>query len=171
MAQMAQSSGQRPTKRQILGAIKKLINLFKNLSADEVLVAKEKGKSLATEYLTNAVLDEELLAEMIKLTAEGSEILLKNFSPEELESFVDISPSTLAKNGEKINQALQRKFDNSNISSAEEQSIIKKLSNPRQLSGTGNSSENTGTGLTFLSPANAFGSIKVGPDSLSEEQF
>jgi len=62
-------------------------------------------------------------------------------------------------------------FDNSNISSAEEQSIIKKLSNPRQLSGTGNSSENTGTGLTFLSPANAFGSIKVGPDSLSEEQF
>jgi len=53
MAQMAQSSGQRPTKRQILGAIKKLINLFKNLSADEVLVAKEKGKSLATEYLTS----------------------------------------------------------------------------------------------------------------------
>jgi len=45
---------------------------------------------------------------MIKLTAEGSEILLKNFSPEELESFVDISPSTLAKNGEKINQVLQR---------------------------------------------------------------
>ncbi|CAG8577350.1 1604_t:CDS:2 [Paraglomus occultum] len=168
MSRMAQGLGRRPTKQQVLGAVKKIINIFKNLSADEVLVAKEKGK--------NAVLDEKLLAEMIKLTAEGSEILLKNFSPEELESFADTGPSALAKNGEKINQVLQRsgmeeEFDNSNISSAEEQSIIQKLSSPRQLSGTGNSSENTGTGLTFLSPANAFGSIKVGPDSLSEEQF
>jgi len=52
MYQMSQIVRQ-PTKQQVLGAIKKLINIFKNFSADEILVAKEKGKSLAVEYLTN----------------------------------------------------------------------------------------------------------------------
>jgi len=53
MAHMAQSLGREPSKQQVLGAIKKLINLFKNLSAEEILVAKEKGKSLAAEYLND----------------------------------------------------------------------------------------------------------------------
>jgi len=133
------------------------------------------------------------LAEAIKLTSETFEICLKNFSFEELASINNLLK--LDKHGEKINQLFQKsglenrsrqllinltkhlnrlaseEFDNNNISTAEEQSIIQKLSNPRQLSGTGNSNENTGTGLTFLSPANTFGSIKVGPDSLSEEQL
>jgi hypothetical protein len=100
MYQMSQIVRQ-PTKQQVLGAIKKLINLFKNLSADEILVAKEKGKSLAVEYLNNYApaeirqypelktlvnssltfemlfLMRELLAEAIKLTSETFEIFLK----------------------------------------------------------------------------------------------
>src|SRR5690348_14112014 len=62
-----------------------------------------------------------------------------------------------------LNRLANEENDN-NISETEEQSIIQKLSNSRRLSGTGNSNENTGTGLAFLSPASTFGSIKVGPD-------
>jgi len=209
MARMAQGLGQKPTKQQILGAVKKLINLFKNLSAEEIAVAKEKGKSLGVEYLNrytpaefrqypelkplvnsfinfwDAVLDEELLAEAIKLFAETAEIGLKHFDFEELAKMRTYGEGfeygKMA--GEKISQALQKgglenrarrllvnltnhlnrlaneEFDN-NISATEEQSIIQKLSNSRRLRCTGDSTENTGTGLSFLSPISAFGSIE-----------
>ena len=223
MARMAQSLGREPSKKQVLGAIKKLINLFKNLSAEEITVAKEKGKSLGVEYLNryapaefrqypelkpllnsfinfwDAVLDEELLAETIKLFSETAEIGLKHFDFEKLANMktYDEGFEYGKMAGGKISQALQKgglenrarrllvnltnhlnllanEENDNNISASEEQSIIQKLSNSRRSRDTGDSTENTGTGLSFLSPVSTFGSIEGRSDNSgwpSEKQF
>jgi len=131
------------------------------------------------------------------LVAETAEIGLKHFDFEKLanKKTYDEGFEYGKMAGEKISQALQKgglenrarrllvnltnhlnrlasEENDNNISETEEQSIIQKLSNSRRLSGTGDSTQNTGTGLTFLSPTSAFGSIRGGgSDSLSEEQF
>src|SRR6185369_5600827 len=93
--------------------------VFKNLSANEILVAKEKLRSLSVEYFNqyapaefrqypelkslanssinflDAFFDEELLAETIKVGVEAGEIFLKQGDLEKIDE-------------EKIVQALQK---------------------------------------------------------------
>ncbi|CFW93126.1 protein of unknown function [endosymbiont DhMRE of Dentiscutata heterogama] len=212
-------TGKSLTGQQAVEMVKKVIDLFKNLSADEIYVAKEKAKSLIAEYLNNyaptefrqypqlkelsssvinfldALLDEELLAEAVKLTAEVCEIAVEKFDLKKLASFDKLPPKEAYKKGyeygenimkETLLQAslkanlenrarsllvnltnhinrLANEEVNNNVSTSEKQSITQRFSTSRQLHDLNNNpAENTGTGLSFISPVNTFGSVSVG---------
>ncbi|CAG8840133.1 32591_t:CDS:1, partial [Racocetra persica] len=202
--------GKNSTGQQAVEMVKKVIDLFKNLSADEIYVAKEKAKSLIAEYLNNyapvefhqypqlkelsssvinfldTLLDEELLAEAVKLTAEVCEIVVEKFDWKKLASFDKLPPAEAYKKGYEygesvmketflqaslkanlenkvrsllinltnhINRLANEEVNNNNVSTSEEQSITQRFSTPRQLHDSNNNpTENTGTGLSFISP-------------------
>lgn len=223
MAISAALESKMSTNQQMAEVAKKVTNLFKSLNADEIYVAKEKAKSLIAEYLNNyapvefrqypqlkelsssvinfldALLDEELLAEAVKLTAEVCEIAVEKFDWKKLASFDKLPPAEAYKKGYEygenvmketllqaslkanlenrarsllvnltnhINRLANEEVSNNNVSTSEKQSITQRFSTSRQLHDSNNNpAENTGTGLSFISPVNTFGSVSAGNDN------